>query len=269
MRACFNQSTVNQTDAQTFVEAAASVGFQGVEFRVEKLRAYLASNHRWSQLKELLTDHHLESVCLNSFEDFSYVPVENFDAVLHRAREFSTICRDTGCPSFVACPNPVQKDLTKAEALEMTADRLRKIARVSSEYSVNIAFEFLAEASANTVRDAVEIVKAADAPNVGLVIDTFHYYVGRSTLDALEDFPLEKLWLVHFNDVEPGPLETLTDENRLLPGRGVLKMREFRDWLKEHGWDGWLSVEMFRPEYWKMNPLEVANESYKSLKPYL
>ena len=81
MRACLNQSTVNQTDAQTFVEAAASVGFQGVEFRVEKLRAYLASNHRWSQLKGLLTDHHIESVCLNSFEDFSYVPVENFDAV--------------------------------------------------------------------------------------------------------------------------------------------------------------------------------------------
>jgi 2-keto-myo-inositol isomerase len=102
-----------------------------------------------------------------------------------------------------------------------------------------------------------------------LIIDTFHYYVSRSTLDALKNFPLERLWVVHFDDVESGPLETLTDGKRLFPGRGVIKLKEFTRELKDMGWNGWLSVELFREEYWKRDPFEVAKESMESLKPYL
>jgi 2-keto-myo-inositol isomerase len=269
MKPCLNQATINQTDMETCVEASASAGFKGIEFRMPKLQAYAALNHSSTELKQLLKDHDVESVCLNSLEDFCHVPADDFDAVLHRAREFSTICRQTACKMFVCCPSPVPKNLSKAKALEMTADRLGKIAQVGEEQSVGVAFEFLGGASASTLQDAVQVVEASGASNVGLIIDTFHYYVSRSTMDALRDFPLERIWAVHFNDAEPGPLETLTDEKRLLPGKGVIKLHEFVGWLKERGWDGWLSVELFREDYWKRDASEVAKESMESLKPYL
>jgi len=269
MKACLNQATINQTDVETCVDAAASAGFSGIEFRLPKLQAYAARNHTSMELKQLLNDHEIESVCLNSLDDFCHVPAGDFDAVLHRAREFSTICRQTACKMFVCCPSPLPKNLSKIEAISMTAERLRKIAEVSAEDSVGVAFEFLAEASASTLQDGVEVIKAADSPNIGLIIDTFHYYTGRSTLDTLEDFPLDRLWAVHFNDAEPGPLETLTDDKRLLPGKGVIRLDEFARGLKERGWDGWLSVELFREEYWRRNPFEVAKESLNALKPYL
>jgi 2-keto-myo-inositol isomerase len=269
MKPCLNQATINQIDIETCVEASAAAGFKGIEFRVPKLQAYAALNHSSTQLKQLLKDHDLESVCLNSLEDFSHVPAGDFDAVLHRAREFSTICGKTACKMFVCCPSPLPKKLSKAQALETTVDRLRKIAQVSAEDSVGVAFEFLGGASASTLRDAVAVIEATKASNVGLIIDTFHYYVGRSTLDALQGFSLERLWAVHFNDVEPGPLETLTDENRLLPGKGVMRLDEFTRQLKGLGWDGWLSIELFRPDYLKRDPFEIARESMESLKPYL
>ncbi len=269
MRPCLNQSTINQTDIATCVRASALAGFKGVEFRIPKLQSYAALNHTSAEIRRLLKDYEVESVCLNSLEDFCHVPAGDFDAVLHRAKEFSTICRQTACKMFVCCPSPIPKNLSKAEALSMTVDRLRKIAQVSAEDSVGVAFEFLGGASANTLRDAVEVIQATRASNVGLIIDTFHYYVGRSTLDALQDFPLERLWAVHFNDAEPGPLETLTDEKRLLPGKGIIKLQEFSRCLKGRGWDGWLSVELFREDYWKRDPFEVAKESMASLKPYL
>jgi 2-keto-myo-inositol isomerase len=269
MKACLNQATLNQTDVQDFIQAASSAGFQGIEFRIEKLRSYAALNNTWSQLRELLEVHHLEAVCVGSLEEFSYVPSEDFEAVLHRAREFATVCQHTGCKILHVAPTPVQKKIQKAKAIEMTAGRLSRIAQVAAEYSVGVGFEFLAEASASTVHDAVEVLNATVASNVGLIIDTFHCHVGGSTLDELRDFPLERLWIVHFNDVEPGQPEMLTDEKRLLPGRGVIKLREYERRLKDHGWDGWLSIEMFRPEYWREDPLQVAKESFNSLKPYL
>jgi 2-keto-myo-inositol isomerase len=269
MKPCLNQATINQTDVETCVDVAASVGFKGIEFRLPKLQAYLALNHGSMEVGQLLKDHDLESVCLNSFENFCHVPAGDFDAVLYRAREFSTICRKTDCKMFVCCPSPLPRNLSKAEALSMTADRFGKIARVCAEDSVGVAFEFLAGASASTLQDAVGVINASGAPNTGLIIDTFHYYVGQSTLDALEGFPLERLWAVHFNDAEHGALETLTDEKRLLPGKGVIRLNEFARWLKDHHWDGWLSVELFRDEYWKKDPLEVAKDSMRALKPYL
>ena len=269
MKPCLNQSTINQTDIETCVKASASAGFKGVEFRMPTLQYYAAMNHSSIELKKLLNDHDLESVCLNSFENFCHVSESDFDAVLHRAKEFSSLCRQMACKMFVCCPNPLPKNLSKAQALEMTADRLAKIAQVSAQDSVGVAFEFLGDASASTLRDAVEVVEAARASNVGLIIDTFHYYLGRSTLDMLRDFPLERLWAVHFHDAEPGPLETLTDEKRLLPGKGVMKLHEFAGLLKERGWDGWFSVELFREEYWKRDPFQVAKESMDSLKPFL
>jgi len=216
-----------------------------------------------------LKDHDIESVCLNSLENFSHVPVGDLDAILYRAREYSTICKQMGCKMFVCCPSPLPKNMSMTESQAMTAERLGKIARVSAENSVSVAFEFIAGSSASTLRDAVKIIEASGAPNTGLIIDTFHYYVGQSTLDALKDFPLERLWVVHFNDVEPGALQTLTDRNRVLPGDGVIRLDEFAQWLKGKQWDGWLSVELFREDYWQRNPFEVAKESMNALKPFL
>jgi 2-keto-myo-inositol isomerase len=269
MRPCLNQSTINQTDIETCVRASALAGFKGVEFRIPKLQSYAALNDSSGEIRQLLKDHDLESVCLNSLEDFCHVPAGDFEAVLHRAKEFSTICRQTACKMFVCCPSPLPKGMPKAQALEMTADRLGKIADVAARDSIDVVFEFLAGASASTLQDGIDVVTATRASNVGLVIDTFHYYVGKSTLDALRGFPLKRLWMVHFNDVEPGPIETLTDENRLLPGKGVMRMDEFARQLKELGWDGWLSIELFRPDYLKRDPFEIARESMESLRPYL
>jgi 2-keto-myo-inositol isomerase len=269
MKACLNHSTLVQADIETFLEASASAGFKGVELRIEKMRPYFALNNSGAHLRQLLREWNLESVCLNAFEDFGAVPATDLEAVLDRARELSAICRNTDCDLFVAVPSPIVRGMAKQLALEMTAERLDRIAEVAAESSLKLAFEFVYGRSADRLRDAIEVVSAVKSNNVGLVVDTFHYYVSRGTLDEFNDFPLERLWVVHFNDAELGPIGTLTDEKRLLPGSGVVELHEFADWLKSRGWNGWFSVEMFRPEYWRQEPHRLAEETMKSLKPYL
>jgi len=46
------------------------------------------------------------------------------------------------------------------------------------------------------------------------------------------------------------PREELNDGHRLYPGKGVIPLIEDLRMLKEKGYEGYLSIEIFRKEYW-------------------
>jgi 2-keto-myo-inositol isomerase len=59
---------------------------------------------------------------------------------------------------------------------------------------------------------------------------------------------------------------------RLLPGRGIAPTREICSRLKGIGYDGPCAVELFRPEYWAWDPLDLAKAAraaaFDVLNPY-
>ena len=73
----------------------------------------------------------------------------------------------------------------------------------------------------------------------------------------------EKLLLVHINDAEDLPIEQLRDANRLHVGRGVLPLLGTLETLNGIGYNGFLSIEIFRAEYWRQ-PLEQVVREAKS-----
>ena len=54
------------------------------------------------------------------------------------------------------------------------------------------------------------------------------------------------------------PLETIENAHRLLPGEWVIPLDDILVSLKQTGFDGLCSVELFRPEYWERDPGELA-----------
>ncbi len=94
-----------------------------------------------------------------------------------------------------------------------------------------------------------------------MVIDTFHFYAGNSTFEAIETLDPEKLFVFHINDAEDLPKETLTDAHRLYPGTGILPIREIKARFDKIGYDRMVSIEIFRPEYWAQDPFEVARKA--------
>ena len=96
----------------------------------------------------------------------------------------------------------------------------------------------------------IEIIKAVDRKNIGLVLDTFHFYAGGSTIDSIEKVDKEKIFILHINDEEGLPKNELQDAHRLYPGEGVIPLNEIVSSLRKVHFDGPVSIEMFRPEYW-------------------
>ena len=71
--------------------------------------------------------------------------------------------------------------------------------------------------------------------------------------------------MVHLNDAPAKPPREIEDADRLLPGRGVIRLAELIGTLRAAGYDGPWSLETFNPEYWARPAEEVASEGRAAL----
>ena len=174
------------------------------------------------------------------------------------------IASEVGCPYVVVVPSPLPEGKSESDVIKESAVTLTELSEIAERFNVALAFEFLGQpqCSVQTLDVASRIVEATGRTNVGLVIDSFHFYAGGSTIESIERLDAEKLFIFHINDAEDLPREELEDRHRLLPGLGILPLGEIVGALKEAGYDRVASVEIFRPEYWERDPFELAREAY-------
>jgi sugar phosphate isomerase/epimerase len=60
---------------------------------------------------------------------------------------------------------------------------------------------------------------------------------------------------------------THRDFDRVLPGEGVLDLREIIAAIEQNGYDGFFSIEMFSADLWQLPTKEAARRCYESLLP--
>ena len=84
-------------------------------------------------------------------------------------------------------------------------------------------------------------------PNVGLLLDCWHWHTSGGTTDDLREVPERKIVYVHVNDAPSGvPLDQHIDNQRALPGAtGVIDIRGFLMTLEQIGYDGPVTPEPF------------------------
>jgi hydroxypyruvate isomerase len=177
--------------------------------------------------------------------------------------ELSKIAGEINCPYIVVVPGKLPEGATKDEIVAESVRVLNELADIAEKYNVSLAFEFLGQTdcSVQTLDLCNEIVEKVNRESVGNVLDTFHFYAGNSTFEAIERMKPEKLFIFHINDAENLPKENLTDAHRLYPGEGILPIREIKARFDKIGYDRMVSIEIFRPEYWNENPFEVAKKA--------
>jgi sugar phosphate isomerase/epimerase len=64
--------------------------------------------------------------------------------------------------------------------------------------------------------------------------------------------------MTHLNDAPPKPPREIEDADRVLPGRGVIRLTSLIRELRARGYRGPWSLETFNPEYWSQDPLQIA-----------
>ena len=132
----------------------------------------------------------------------------------------------------------------------VAAQRLVSVAELAAKYRVRIALEFIARSRLlGSLPTALQLIRQAAQRNVGLCLDTFHFYAGVSKLEDLDELRPGEVEHVHFHDVpRTVPRELLVDADRIAPGLGVIPLGKVVDALRRIGYAGALSVELFNPD---------------------
>ena len=263
MKLALNGATTMQADLATDFQAAKAAGFDYVEIWAEKLRTFL--HHRTSrELKELIANGGVPPLSINSIEHVTFRDSTTWSAIKEQCAELSVVAEKIGCPFVVVVPSPLPKGgATRAEVIAESVRVLGELCDIAARHNVSLAFEFLGQpdCSVPTLDLAHEIVRATERKNLGLVIDSFHFYAGGSTIEMIEALDPNLIYVFHINDAENRPREQLLDKHRLLPGLGILPLRELIMAFRKIGYDKVASVEIFRPEYWKRDPFELAQDA--------
>ncbi len=259
MLLALNGATTMKATLPEDITAASAAGFKALEIWAAKMDTYLES-HSIQDLKRLFDQADLEPASINSIEFITFRPPEEFQAIQGRCQQLCELAQALSCDKIVVVPSPTPELLGWGEIKSQSVRVLRELSEVAAPYGVGLAFEFLGFAwcSVRTLEQCWEIVAETDRPNIGLVIDTCHFFAGGSQLGAIEKVDPRKIFIFHINDVEERPLDTIEDAHRLLPGEGVIPLDDILVRLKRTGYDGLCSLELFRPEYWQRDPAELA-----------
>lgn len=260
-----------KADLDTDVRAAAAAGFDYVEIWAAKLREFLKT-HSVSDLKGLFKDSGVKPLSINSIEHITFQDAAAYAQIRTECEELAAVAEAIACPYIVVVPGRFPPGgLSSYEVIEVTVGVLRELASIAERHSVALAFEFLGQkdCSVQTLELADEIIQKVNRRNIGLVIDSFHFHTGGSTIKMIDALDPKRLFIFHINDAEDLPPDRLTDAHRLLPGLGILKLKEMIEAFKRIGYDQVASVEIFGPEYWERDPFELAREAKAAVEKVL
>jgi sugar phosphate isomerase/epimerase len=167
--------------------------------------------------------------------------------------------------------------ITLAEELPSLTEagvRLAALCDLAADRGLKVNFECLPWTAVPDVTTAVRLIEATDRDNLGLCVDTWHWFrrAGGPDLDALRALPPDRIHVLQLNDapVRPGDdlvAETVTE--RLLPGAGAIDIAGVLDILDELGATPVVVTEIFSDALVALGHAENARQQHDTARAVL
>lgn len=264
-----NGATTMKADLRRDIEVAQRAGFSFLELHPAKLRKFLESGTP-AELSELLQAAKVRPLSVAAIERVTYAG-EHWERIERDYRELSRVAGEIGCEMLVVGPGVRPAGAADGEVKDEAVSVLEALADIASADGLKLAFEFQAypSCSVRTVEQAWEIVLELDRPDVGLVLDSFHFHAGGSSLASIRRIKSDRVFLFQASDAENLPPAKLQSQHRALPGLGTIPIKKIWQELNAIGYDRFVSLEAPRPEYWERDPFELATEARQALEKTL
>lgn len=275
MKLGYNEATaMKRSSLEKDLELCERYGYDYIEIRLDMLKDYLA-NHTVKDLEDFFKESHLKPYAFNSIENVNFCNEREWEERLELFTFGCEISREINNPYMIIVPTMgagmVQK--TEIEVFNDSVEVLLKLSDIAKPYGVKLAFEPIGDPRwcVRSLRQCWDIIRTVDRENVGIALDAFNLYMYNKLAD-IEDIgliPLKKIFVYHIDDSEDLPLGVLDHCNRLFPGDGIIPLEKISSMLKSAGYDEIASLELFRPEYWDMEPEDVIRIGAQKTREYL
>ncbi|HZG84657.1 sugar phosphate isomerase/epimerase family protein [Paenibacillus sp.] len=180
---------------------------------------------------------------------------EAFRAGLAKLQAAAEAGAQLGCTACCTYILP-STDLPAAHFMAQAIRRLRLCAQLLGAYGIRLGLEYvgphhLRTRWANpyiwTQEETLELIEAIGEPNVGLLLDSYHWYTTGLAADDIAALQPHQIVHVHLNDARDVPVSEALDNDRVYPGEGVIDLPAFLRAVHATGYRGAVSQEVLTP----------------------
>lgn len=172
---------------------------------------------------------------------------------------------------------PNHAELTYSANMKRHADRLREVATVLGDHGQRFGLEYVGPKTLWTARrhpfihtmaELRELIAAIDRPNVGLVLDSWHWYTAGDTEADLLALTNDDVVACDLNDAPAGiAVDQQIDQKRELPtATGVIDLKTFLGALVAIGYDGPIRAEPFNQPLRELSDEAALEATAKAMK---
>jgi sugar phosphate isomerase/epimerase len=173
--------------------------------------------------------------------------------------------------------SPASNDLTYRANFARHVERLGAVADALGEHGQRLGLEYVGPKTAwasarypfvHTLAECRELIDAIGRPNVGVLLDSWHWYTAGDTADDLRALSGRDVIACDLNDAPAGiPVDQQVDSRRELPcATGVIDLKAFLTALVAIGYDGPVRAEPFNAALRAMPPEAAVAATAASLR---
>lgn len=244
------------------LSAIARAGFDGIEIFEND---FLAFDRSPAVVGQMVRDQGLTVSLFQPFRDFEGMPEpfrsRNFD----RAERKFDLMAELGTDLMLICSNTSPVSLG---GIDRAAADFRELGERAAKRGLRVGYEALAWGRhIHDHRDAWEIVRRADHPNIGLILDSFHTLARKIDVNSIRSIPGDRIFIVQLADAPLIEMDLLywSRHFRNMPGEGDLAVTPFMQAVAATGYDGYLSLEIFNDQFRGGSPGAISRDGHRSL----
>ncbi len=267
-RYCLNTSTISgqKLGIRRYVEIAADAGYDGIEVWIRDLKQYTEAGNSLDSLRNLIEGKRIRVEDAIGFAPWLAEGEEEKKAGFKQMREEMLMLKEIGGTRIAAPPAGLSGD--KPLDLFKAGKRYGELLELGRETGVMPQLEFWGSSPVLYHMGQVLMMAAAtNDPDARILPDVYHLFRGGSGFENLKMLNGNFIEVFHLNDF-PGskPREEQNDADRVYPGDGAAPLKQILTDLKVAGGTTVLSLELFNREYWKEDPLAVAQSGIQKMK---
>jgi 4-hydroxyphenylpyruvate dioxygenase len=249
-------------DLKEKLAAIAKAGFDGVEIFEND---FLIFDESPRQVGNMVRDHGLEITLFQPFRDFEGMPEPLRSRTFDRAERKFDLMQEMGTDLVLVCSNVSPASLG---GIDRAAADFAELGERARRRNLRVGYEALAWGRhIHDHRDAWEIVRRADHPNIGLILDSFHTLSRKIDVNSIRAIPKDKIFIIQLADAPLIDMDLLywSRHFRNMPGEGDLPVLDFMNAVAATGYDGYLSLEIFNDQFRGGAATPIAVDGRRSL----
>jgi sugar phosphate isomerase/epimerase len=263
-----NTSTIRGQKLPVDEEAklAAKAGYNGFEPWIGEVQAFVTKGGVLKDLGKQIADLGLKVESAIGFARWIV------DDDLERQKGLDDAKRDMemvlaiGGTRIAAPPaGATEKPIADLNAI---ADRYRKLAELGAKVGIIPEAEIWGfSKTLSKLGETVHIAMESGHPKACVLPDVYHLFKGGSGFEGLRLLQGKAIGIFHVNDY-PKEKEraVIKDADRVYPGDGIAPLGDVFRTLRDIGYRGMLSLELFNPEYYKQDAFEVVKTGLAKTK---